>query len=93
MEIFTVFNDGLLKSTMATEVDGITPTGNLPPYVLDRLFESFGDESLSDVDDRNDDVGELSDQAGGETDTDSRSIFDHYTDVSDEESDCVSPED
>ena len=75
MEIFTVFNDGLLKSTMATVVDGITPTGNSPPYVLDRLFESFGDESLSDVDDRNDDVGELSDQAGGETDTDTVGAF------------------
>ena len=31
-----------------------------PPYVLDRLFDSFSNESLSDVDDgNNDDVGEL----------------------------------
>ena len=30
------------------------------PYVFDRLFDSFSDESLSDVDDRNNnDVGEL----------------------------------
>ena len=45
---------------MAAMADGISSTGNIPPYVLDRLFDSFGDESLSDVDDRNnDDVGEL----------------------------------
>ena len=31
-------------------------------HVLERLFDSFSDESLSDVDDRNNnDVGELSD--------------------------------
>ena len=37
-------------------------TDDLLPYVLDRLFDSFRDEFLSDVDDRNnDDVGELSD--------------------------------
>ena len=35
-------------------------TGDLPLYILDRLFDSFSDESLSDVDDQNnDDVGEL----------------------------------
>ena len=62
MEIFAVFNDGLSKSAMATMVDGITSTDNLPPYVLDGLFHSFSDESLSDVDDRNNnDIGELSD--------------------------------
>ena len=45
---------------MATMADGITSTGDLLPYVLDRLFHSFCDESLSDVDDRNnDDVDEL----------------------------------
>ena len=45
---------------MVEMVDGITSTGNLPPYVLDRFFYSFSDESFSDVDDRNnDDVGEL----------------------------------
>ena len=43
--------DGLSKSTMAVMVDGITTTGDLPPYVLDRLFDSFSDESLLDVDD------------------------------------------
>ena len=93
-EIFSVFNDGLSKSTMAAVADGITSTGNLPPYVLDRLFDSFSDESLSDVDNQNnDDVGELSNRAGGETDTDSRSIFIRYSDVSDDESDDVNPED
>ena len=57
--------------------DGITSTDNLLPYVFDRLFDSFSNKSLSDVDDRNnDDVGELSSQAGGKTDTDSGSIFD-----------------
>ena len=67
-----VFNDYLSKSTMAAVEDGITSTGDLPPYVLDILFHSFSDESWADVDDRNngvDDVGELSDRAGDETDT------------------------
>ena len=60
MEIFAVFNDGLSKSTMAAMADGITSTGDLLLYVLDRLFDSFSDESLSDIDDRNnDDVGKL----------------------------------
>ena len=93
-EIFAVFNDELSKSTMAAVADGITSTGNLPPYVLDRLFDSFSDESLLDVDDRNNNVvGELSDRAGGETDTDSGSIFDRYSGVSDDESNGVNPED
>ena len=35
----------------------------------------------------------LSDRAGGETNTDSRSIFDGYSDVSDDESDSVNAED
>ena len=39
------------------------------------------------------DVGELSDRAGGKTDPDSRSIFDGYSDVSDDESDGVNAED
>ena len=40
--------------------DSITSTGDLPPCVLDMLFDGFSDESLSDVHDRsNDDVGEL----------------------------------
>ena len=47
---------------MATMADGITSTDNIPPYVLDGLFDSFGTESLSDVEDQNNnDVGELSD--------------------------------
>ena len=67
---------------------------NLPPYVLDGLFYSFSNESLSDVDDRNNnDVGELSDRAGGKTDTDSGSIFNDYSDVSDDECDGVNTED
>ena len=61
---------------------------------MDGLFDSFSDKSLSDVDDRNnDDVGELSDRAGGKTDTDSGSIFDGYSDVSDKECDGVNTED
>ena len=44
--------------------DGITSTGDLSPYVLDRLFDSFSNKSLLDVDDRNNDgVGKLSDRA------------------------------
>ena len=59
-EVFAVFSDGLSKSMMAAMSDGITSTGGLLLYVLDRLFDSFSDESLSDVDDQNsDDVGEL----------------------------------
>ena len=42
--------------------DSITSTGDLPPYVLDRLFGNLSNESLSDIDNRNnDDVGEISD--------------------------------
>ena len=45
---------------MAAVADGFTSTDDLPPYVLDGLFYSFSDESLSDADDRNNnDVGEL----------------------------------
>ena len=63
-------------------------------YVLDRLFDSFSNESLSDVDDRNNnDVGELSNLAGGKTDTNSGSIFDGYSDVSDDKCDGVNAED
>ena len=91
---FRVFNDGLSKSAMAAMTDGFTSTGVLPPYVLDGLFDSFNDESLPDADDRNNnDVGELSDRAGGKRDTDSRSIFDGYSDVSDDECDGVNAED
>ena len=69
-------------------------TDDLPPYVLDGLFDSFSDESLSDVDDQNNnDVGRLSDRAGGKTDTDSGSIFYGYLDVSDDESDGANVED
>ena len=61
---------------------------------MDGLFESFSDESLSDVDEQNNnDVSELSDRAGGKTDTDSGSIFDGYADVSDDECDSVNAED
>ena len=49
---------------------------------------------MSDVDDRNNsNVGELSDRAAGKTDTDSGSIFDGYSDVSDDECDGVNAED
>ena len=61
--MFAVFNDELSKSAMAAMADGFTTTDDLPQCVLDRLFDSFSDESLSDVDNRNnDDVGELSDE-------------------------------
>ena len=82
---------------MASMADGFTSTDDLPLYVLDGLFDSFSDESLSH--DRNnvvDDVGELSDRAGGEKDSDNAvngSIFDGYSDVSDDESDGVNAED
>ena len=52
-EIFAFFNDGLSKSSMTAMADGFTSTVDLSPYVLDRLFDSFSDVSLSDVDDRN----------------------------------------
>ena len=79
---------------MAAMVDGITSTDDLPSYVLDGLFDNFSDKSLSDVDDRtNGDAGELTDRAGGKTDTDSGSIFDGYSDVSDDECDGVNTED
>ena len=61
---------------------------------MNGLFDSFSDKSLSDVDDRNNDnVGELSDRAGGKTYTGSGSIFDGYSDVSDKECDGVNAED
>ena len=79
---------------MAAMADGFTSTGCLPPYVLDGLFDSFSDKSLSDADDRNNnDVSELSDRVGSKTDTDSGSIFDGYSDVSDDECDGVNAED
>ena len=79
---------------MAAMLDGITSTDDLPPYVLYGLFDSFSDKSLSDVDDRNnDDVGELSDRAGGKTDTGGGSIFDGYSDVSNKECDGVNADD
>ena len=40
-EIFAVLNDGLSKSTMPAMAHDITSTGNLSPYVLDRLFDNF----------------------------------------------------
>ena len=46
MEIFAFFNDGLSKSAMAAMADGFTSTDDLPPYVLDGLFDSFKDKSL-----------------------------------------------
>ena len=79
---------------MAAMADGITSTDDLPLYVLDGLFDSFSNESLSDFDDRsNNDVGELSDRAGDKTDTDIGSIFNGYSDISDDECDGVNAED
>ena len=78
---------------MATMADGFTSTENLPPYVLaDYLIVLATNLCRNFVDDRNNnvnDVGELSDRAGGKTDTDSGSIFDGYSDVSDDECDGV----
>ena len=91
-EIFAFFNDGLSKSAMAAMT--FTSTDDLPLYVLGVLFNSFSEESLLDADDRNNiDVSELSDQDEGKTDTDSGSIFDGYSDVSDDECDGVNAED
>ena len=56
----------------------------------DGLFNSFSHESLSDADDRNNDGSQLSDRAGGKTDTYSGNIF--YSDVSDDECDGVNAE-
>ena len=53
MEILPLFNDGLSKSAMAAMADGFTSTDDLPPCALDGVFISFSNESLSDVDDRN----------------------------------------
>ena len=79
---------------MAALAYGFTSTDGLPPYVLDGLSDSFSDEFLSDADDRNNnDFSELSDRAGGKPDTDSGSIFDGYSDVSDDECDGVNAED
>ena len=59
-------------------------TSDLPSYVLDGLFYSSGEETLSDDDDAQnyDNVGELS----SETDSDSESIFDRYSDTNDDKS-------
>ena len=60
MEIFPIFEDGLSKSTMA---EGSISSSDLPSYVLDGLFDSFGKETVSDADDdlRNyNDVSKLS---------------------------------
>ena len=79
---------------MAAMADGFTLIDDLPPYLLDRLFDSFSDESLLDVHNRNnDDVGELSDRTGGETETDSETMFNGYSDVSDDDSDGANAED
>ena len=58
--------------------DDVTSDGNLPCYILDRLFYSFSDGVLSDVRDNwNNDNVQVND--GGELDTNSGSgIFDRY---------------
>ena len=94
MEIVAFFNDGLSKSAVAAMADAFTSTDDLPAYVLDGLFDSFSNKFLLDVDDRNNnDVGKLSDRAGGKMDTDSASIFDGYSVISDDECDGVNTED
>ena len=82
MEIFSVLEDGLSEPAVATMVEGIISTSDLPSFVLDCLFDSFCEETVSDDDDvRNyDDIGKLS----NETDRDSGNIFDRYLDTSDD---------
>ena len=50
MEIFSVFEDGLYKPAVATLAEGSISTSDLPSYVLDGLFGSFGEETISDDD-------------------------------------------
>ena len=58
-------------------------TSDLPWHVFDNLFDSLDEETISDDDGvRNNNVGELS----NETDHDDGSIFDQYSDASNDKS-------
>ena len=48
---FHVFEDGLSKPVVATMAEGSISTSDLPLYILDGLFDSFGKEAISDDDD------------------------------------------
>ena len=82
--MFSVFEDGLSEPVVTTMVEGSISTSYLPSYVLDGIFNSIGEETISNDDDiRNyGGFGELSNK----TDCDSGSIFYRYSDDSDDES-------
>ncbi len=67
--------------------DGINHTGDLPRYVLDRLFDNLTDKSYWNVDDRNNvDMLRIITRESKSTfqlTTDNRSIFDRVCDVGD----------
>ena len=63
--------------------DGINYTGDLPRYVLDRLFDNLTDKSYWNVDDRNnvDFASNIYSREQLKIPTDNRSIFDRVCDV------------
>ena len=64
--------------------DGISYTGDLPRYVLDRLSDNLTDKSYWNVDDRNNvDMIRIITGEANEISTDNRSIFDRVCDVGD----------
>ena len=67
---------------LATIAEGCISTNDLPSYILDGLFDGFGEETISGDDDVRsyDDFGELSNETKG----DSASISDRYSDARDD---------
>ena len=53
IEHFSVICEFWSESETSTMSDGINYTGDLPRYVLDRLFDNLTDKSYLNVDDRN----------------------------------------
>ena len=43
--MFSVVEDGLSKRVVVTMVEGIISMSDLPLYILDGLFDSFGKET------------------------------------------------
>ena len=74
MVIFSVFEDELSEPVVATMVEGSISTSDLPSYVLDGIFNSIGEETISNDGDirKYGGFGELSNK----TDHDSGSSFD-----------------
>ena len=75
---------------MAILVEGSISTGDLPSLVLDGLFDSFGDETISDdvyIQNFND-VDELN----NETDHDRGIICNRYSDASNDKSYSIKPD-